>query len=270
MEKEKEEVNCLKKELSNYLNKDIIWLQDIENIKSQKEQRKKEYRNNLKIKNKNKTLKNLCITGYIALTMVPFLIAGSFSTVGVVGGIKVAEINFKTEYYYIDNTGVSEKLEYDIDNSQVIIKTPYEEENGKYIRKVYTRRQILNDKKKKELLEKDYLEVLSANNYTYVKEEILDENSNIENIDNKGIVGYVEAKDIISKNDDIGNKVGSGICFGVIGIVAACIPNFLLLDKLKRKKSSLSRKRNSYESEYVKAKEEEKILKKEYNKYKKL
>lgn len=270
MKNKKDELDILKKELSNYLEKDMLWLQDIEEIKKEKEQCKKEYRNNLKVKYKNKILKNLCVTGYVVLVAIPFLLVGSLAVGGCVYGATGLPEFVGTGYYYMDNTGVCEKLEYNVDSSQIIIRTPYKEKNGKYVRKVYAKDYHLDKEEKEEFFNKDYLEALATFDCDFVKEEILDEKIEINSIDNKGIVAYTEEHFPSKEEVKTSDKVLGSILLGFSGFSLGGGVSFFFNESIKNKKKLLKRKTRNYKFQYEQTKREEKILKKEYKKYRKV
>ena len=125
---------------------------------------------------KNKVVKNLVTTAYIALIASPFIL-GIGSTIGL-SAFAINNLDFGYSYndVYLDNTGKEEILDYDVDGEFILIKTPWEKtENNDYERKIYNcEHSNMKDDNKDVILNTDYLTLLQKYDFDYKRTETTD------------------------------------------------------------------------------------------------
>lgn len=171
-----QEINNLQRDVLNYTNNELEILKDINDAKREKNKLKAEYKIEKKKFRKNKVVKNLVTTAYIALIASPFIL-GIGSTIGL-SAFAINNLDFGYSYndVYLDNTGKEEILDYDVDGEFILIKTPWKKtENNDYERKIYNyEHSNIKDDNKDVILNTDYLTLLQKYDFDYKRTETTD------------------------------------------------------------------------------------------------
>lgn len=196
-----QEINNLQRDVLNYTNNELEILKDINDAKREKNKLKAEYKIEKKKLRKNKVVKNLVTTAYIALIASPFIL-GIGSTVGL-SAFAINNLDFGYSYndVYLDNTGKEEILDYDVDGEFILIKTPWKKtENNDYERKIYNyEHSNIKDDNKDVILNTDYLTLLQEYDFDYKRTETTDK---INPKDKDAVVAVIsEEKGEFSKAD---------------------------------------------------------------------
>lgn len=256
-----QEINNLQRDVLNYTNNELEILKDINDAKREKNKLKAEYKIEKKKLRKNKVVKNLVTTAYIALIASPFIL-GIGSTIGL-SAFAINNLDFGYSYnnVYLDNTGKEEILDYDVDGEFILIKTPWEKtENNDYERKIYNcEHSNMKDNNKDVILNTDYLTLLQKYDFDYKRTETTDK---INPKDKDAVVAVISEEkgefSKIDKNLELGLIIPV-LCFAGFGTGAI---TWLLKDYfLDDTQQSLEEKK--YELEYEIKKSPAKKLKKE-------
>lgn len=256
-----QEINNLQRDVLNYTNNELEILKDINDAKREKNKLKAEYKIEKKKLRKNKVVKNLVTTAYIALIASPFIL-GIGSTVGSSAfSIKNLDFGYSYNDVYLDNTGKEEILDYDVDGEFILIKTPWKKtENNDYERKIYNyEHSNIKDDNKDVILNTDYLTLLQEYNFDYKRTETTDK---INPKDKDAVVAVISEEkgefSKIDKNLELGLTIFAMCLVGFLtGVGIWIFKDFFLHDT----QQSLEEKK--YELEYKIKKSTAKKLKKE-------